>query len=340
MHSAQVILEVKGLTTSFQTPGGSVKAVKDLGFTLRRGETLAIVGESGCGKSVTSFSLMRLLAAQARIEGEAWLTTREGARLDLLALPEREMAQVRGNQLGMIFQEPMTSLNPLQQVGDQIAEAMLVHGICGKAQAQARALDLLRLVGISAPEVRARQYPHQMSGGMRQRVMIAIALSCKPQVLIADEPTTALDVTIQAQILRLMRKLQGEVGMGMLFITHDMGVVAQIADRVAVMYGGQLVELADTRTLFRRPLHPYTQGLLASVPRPGQGGRLVGIPGQVETVYGEPVGCRFVNRCALAADVCRAERPVLAVHPEQQLVRCHFAGQAGAAHPAPMTRAT
>jgi oligopeptide/dipeptide ABC transporter ATP-binding protein len=269
---------------------------------------------------------MRLLSRQADIQGEVWLTARDGKRLNLLALSEKEMVNVRGNQLGMVFQEPMTSLNPLQQVGDQIAEGMIAHGICKAAAARARALALLTLVGISAPEVRAKQYPHQMSGGMRQRVMIAMALSCKPQVLIADEPTTALDVTIQAQILRLMRKLQGEVGMGMVFITHDMGVVAQIADRVAVMYGGQLVESADTRTLFKNPLHPYTRGLLASVPRPGHTGRLAGIPGQVETIYGEHVGCRFVNRCAHATDRCRTDRPALIAHPGGQLVRCHFAG--------------
>ena len=326
MSSSEVILDVKGLTTSFQTPGGTVKAVNDLSFSLKGGETLAIVGESGCGKSVTSFSLMRLLTSQATIQGEVWLSGRGGERINLLSLSEPEMEQVRGNQLGMIFQEPMTSLNPLQQVGAQIAEAMIAHGICTTAQAHARALELLTLVGISAPAIRARQYPHQMSGGMRQRVMIAIALSCKPQVLIADEPTTALDVTIQAQILRLMRRLQREVGMGMLFITHDMGVVAQIADRVAVMYGGQLVETADTRTLFSNPLHPYTQGLLASVPRPGQTGRLVGIPGQVDTIYGEHVGCRFVSRCDRATELCRADRPALIAHPQGQLVRCHFAG--------------
>jgi oligopeptide/dipeptide ABC transporter ATP-binding protein len=325
MRSSEVILDVKRLTTSFQTPGGTVKAVNDLSFSLNAGETLAIVGESGCGKSVTSFSLMRLLAPQAQIQGEVWLKGRDGKGLNLLSLSEKEMESVRGNQLGMIFQEPMTSLNPLMQVGDQIAEAMIVHGFCKTAEAQRRALELLTLVGISAPEIRAKQYPHQMSGGMRQRVMIAIALSCKPQVLIADEPTTALDVTIQAQILRLMRKLQAEVGMGMVFITHDMGVVAQIADRVAVMYGGQLVETADTKTLFKHPRHPYTRGLLASVPRPGQVGRLVGIPGQVETIYGEHIGCRFANRCDQVSELCRSNRPDLVAHPKEQLVRCHFA---------------
>lgn len=325
MRSSEVMLDVQGLTTSFTTPGGIINAVNDLSFTVRRGETLAIVGESGCGKSVTSFSLMRLLARQASTQGKVWLTTRGGVRLDLLSLPEHEMDAVRGNQLGMIFQEPMTSLNPLQPVGEQIAEAMTAHGQCDRAEARRRAVELLRLVGISAPEVRARQYPHQMSGGMRQRVMIAMAISCKPQVLIADEPTTALDVTIQAQILRLLRTLQSEVGMGMVFITHDMGVVAQIADRVAVMYGGQLVECADTRTLFKAPRHPYTRGLLASVPKPGQGERLVGIPGQVETVYGKHIGCRFVNRCTQAVERCHRDRPALSVHPQEQLVRCHFA---------------
>ncbi|MCV2370401.1 ABC transporter ATP-binding protein [Roseateles oligotrophus] len=325
MSSADVILEVRGLSTSFATPAGVVKAVNDLSFSLHRGETLAIVGESGCGKSVTSFSLMRLLASQASITGEAWLSGRDGKKLDLLALSGTEMESVRGKQLGMIFQEPMTSLNPLHRLGDQIGESMIKHGLCSVAEASGRAIDLLKLVGISAPELRARQYPHQISGGMRQRVMIAIALACKPQVLIADEPTTALDVTIQAQILRLIRRLQREVGMGVLFITHDMAVVAQVADRVAVMYGGQLVETADTRSLFKSPRHPYTRGLLASVPNPKLPGRLYGIPGQVETVYGDHIGCRFANRCSMAQDICRSERPGLSQFPQAQFVRCHFA---------------
>ena len=325
MTDAEVLLDVQGLTTSFPTPAGVVKAVNGLSFALRRGETLAIVGESGCGKSVTSFSLMGLLSSRARIEGQAWLTAADGSRFDVLGLSPQARQGVRGNQMGMIFQEPMTSLNPLQQVGRQIAEAMTVHGVCGKKAAQERAVELLRLVGISAPEVRARQYPHQLSGGMRQRVMIAMALACKPQVLIADEPTTALDVTIQAQILRLLKQLQQEVGMGVLFITHDMGVVAQVADRVAVMYGGQLMETAATADLFRHPAHPYTQGLLAAVPRPGQGGRLAGIPGQVDTVYGEPAGCRFAGRCPMAQARCTSEVPALRTLAPGQQVRCHFA---------------
>nr|WP_314635030.1 ABC transporter ATP-binding protein [uncultured Janthinobacterium sp.] len=325
MTDAEVLLDVQGLTTSFPTPAGVVKAVNGLSFSLRRGETLAIVGESGCGKSVTSFSLMGLLSSRARIEGQAWLTAADGSHFDVLGLSPQARQAVRGNQMGMIFQEPMTSLNPLQQVGRQIAEAMTVHSVCGKKAAQERAVELLRLVGISAPEVRARQYPHQLSGGMRQRVMIAMALACKPQVLIADEPTTALDVTIQAQILRLLKQLQQEVGMGVLFITHDMGVVAQVADRVAVMYGGQLMETAATADLFRQPAHPYTQGLLAAVPRPGQGGRLAGIPGQVDTVYGEPAGCRFSGRCPMAQARCTSEVPALRTLAPGQQVRCHFA---------------
>ena len=335
MTDAEVLLDVQGLTTSFPTPAGVVKAVNGLSFSLRRGETLAIVGESGCGKSVTSFSLMGLLSSRATIAGQAWLTAADGSRFDVLGLSPQARQGVRGNQMGMIFQEPMTSLNPLQQVGRQIAEAMTVHGVCGRKAAQERAVELLRLVGISAPEVRARQYPHQLSGGMRQRVMIAMALACKPQVLIADEPTTALDVTIQAQILRLLKQLQQEVGMGVLFITHDMGVVAQVADRVAVMYGGQLMETAATADLFRQPAHPYTQGLLAAVPRPGQGGRLSGIPGQVETVYGEPAGCRFAGRCPMAQARCTSEVPALRTLAPGQQVRCHFATiTTGSAHEA------
>ncbi|MQR02135.1 ABC transporter ATP-binding protein [Glaciimonas soli] len=326
MLGSDVILDVKGLTTTFQTPGGVVKAVNDLNFQLRRGETLAIVGESGCGKSVTSFSLMRLLGGQVNIAGNVWLKDEKDSPVDLLSLPIDEMQSVRGNRLAMIFQEPMTSLNPLHRIGSQIAEAMVVHGLCSKGQAEERALSLLALVGISDPEVRAQQYPHQISGGMRQRVMIAIALACNPSVLIADEPTTALDVTIQAQILRLIRKLQRESGMGVLFITHDMGVVAQIADRVAVMYGGQMVEQADTRTLFKHPRHPYTKGLLASIPNPQVSGRLYGIPGQVEPVIGELVGCRFANRCNQASDICKTTTPPL-LSIGTQLVRCHFGDQ-------------
>jgi oligopeptide/dipeptide ABC transporter ATP-binding protein len=243
--------------------------------------------------------------------------------VDLLALDEAGMQNVRGRHLAMVFQEPMTSLNPLKRIGNQVAEALEVHGLGNAAAAQARALELLQLVGLSDPGVRMRQYPHQLSGGMRQRVMIAMALACKPALLIADEPTTALDVTIQAQILRLLRQLQAEVGMGVLFITHDMGVVAQIADRVAVMYGGQLVETAPTDELFATPRHPYTRGLLAAIPRPGSGQVPRGIPGQVEVVHGEPRICRFANRCPGVQARCREQLPpwqIESAHP----VRCHF----------------
>lgn len=325
MTNSELILNVRNLTTSFQTPNGEVIAVNDLSFSLADGETLAIVGESGCGKSVTSFSLMRLLASQARVKGQALLSGHDGRQIDLLQLSGAEMEKVRGRQLGMIFQEPMTSLNPLNRIGNQIGEAMLAHGLCSSDEARQRAVGLLEMVGIADPNLRARQYPHQMSGGMRQRVMIAIALACKPRVLIADEPTTALDVTIQAQILRLIRRLQREAGMGVLFITHDMGVVSQVADRVAVMYGGQLVETGSTRAIFTQARHPYTRGLLASVPNPKKPGRLVGIAGQIETIYGEHVGCRFFNRCALAADLCHRTRPSLSEFPQGHQVRCHFA---------------
>ncbi|WP_202900005.1 ABC transporter ATP-binding protein [Acidovorax sp. JHL-9] len=324
MPDATLVLDVRDLSTRFATPHGEIKAVNGISFQVRRGETLALVGESGSGKSVTSLSLMQLLGGRAQLSGECWLHAGGGqpAR-NLLALSPRQMRDARGRQLAMVFQEPMTSLNPLQRIGDQVAEAMEIHGLARGREAQQRAVELLALVGISDPALRARQYPHLLSGGMRQRVMIAMALACKPALLIADEPTTALDVTIQAQILRLIRRLQAEVGMGVLFITHDMGVVAQVADRVAVMYGGQLVEQASTAQLFRNPRHPYTRGLLDAVPRPGASGPLKGIPGQVEVVYGEPVGCRFANRCSRADERCRSVSPAwdaASSHP----VRCHY----------------
>ena len=329
MSASNLILDIEALSCCFDTPAGEVKAVSGLHLQLHRGETLAIVGESGCGKSVTSLSLMRLLGENARITGQARLSTADGQCLDLLSLSQQQMTAVRGKHLGMIFQEPMTSLNPLMRIGQQIGEAMRAHQACNAAQAHERAVELLRLVGISDPALRAGQYPHQLSGGMRQRVMIAMALSCRPQVLIADEPTTALDVTIQAQILRLLKQLQEEVGMGVLFITHDMGVVAQIADRVAVMYGGQLVETGSTATLFSQARHPYTRGLLACIPKPRQGRRLHGIPGQIELIHGDPVGCRFANRCDRAEALCHRQAPPLLSLGQAQAVRCHFADQPG-----------
>lgn len=325
MADRDTVLDVRGLCTSFGSAAagaGAVTAVNDASFSIRRGETLVLVGESGCGKSVTSHSLMRLLPASASLRGEAWLTGRDGRRTELLSLGADAMRRVRGRELGMIFQEPMTSLNPLQRVGDQIAEPLLAHGLCSRGEARRRAIELLRQVGIAEAETRAIQYPHQMSGGMRQRVMIASALACRPSVLIADEPTTALDVTVQAQILRLIRRLQREMGMAVLFITHDMGVVSQIADRVAVMYGGRLVEVADKRTLFTQPRHPYTRGLLAAVPDPRLRGRLQGIPGQVEPSGAAP-GCGFARRCAQAGPACFSTFPAWVVGDEAHAVACH-----------------
>lgn len=326
MKNTSVVLDVRDLSTCFNSPLGEIRAVNRLTFQVGRGETLALVGESGSGKSVTSLSLMRLLNSGVST-GECLLQVDGQTPRNLLALSESQMQKVRGHQMAMVFQEPMTSLNPLKRIGDQVAEAIEVHGLGSPAEAQQRALELLRLVGLSDPALRMRQYPHLLSGGMRQRVMIAIALAGNPALLIADEPTTALDVTIQAQILRLIRKLQKEMGMAVLFITHDMGVVAQVADRVAVMYGGQLVEMGTTEALFARPQHPYTRGLLAAIPRPGTRGQLKGIPGQVEVVYGESQACRFANRCPQVQDKCRTQVPTwdaADVHP----VRCFFPGDA------------
>jgi oligopeptide/dipeptide ABC transporter ATP-binding protein len=317
-----VVLDVRDLTTTFTRPAGPVVAVDRLSLTVRRGQTLALVGESGSGKSVTSLSLMRLLQS-GQTTGEAWLHPASGAPMELLGLDEPQMQRVRGRHMAMVFQEPMSSLNPLHDVGEQIAEVMRWHGLADPRQARERALALLRQVGLSDPELRMGQHPHQLSGGMRQRVMMAQALAGNPALLIADEPTTALDVTLQAQILRLLRQLQEACGMGILFITHDMGVVAQLADHVAVMYGGQLVETAPVAELFARPRHPYTRGLLAAVPRPGARGRLHGMPGQVETVFGRPTACRFANRCPDVQPRCRREQPALDGSSGHR-VRCFF----------------
>lgn len=319
----QVILDVQQLRTSFATPAGTVVAVSDISFQVRQGETLAIVGESGCGKSVTSFSLMGLLGANAVTTGKAKLQTGAGQFADLIRGTEAQKQALRGKAVSMIFQEPMTSLNPLQTVADQIAEAITVHGVANKKSAMAKAVQSLKLVGISDPETRAKQYPHQLSGGMRQRVMIAIALACEPRLLIADEPTTALDVTIQAQILQLIRELQQATGMGVIFITHDMGVVAQIADRVAVMYGGHIVESGTVQQIFSQPVHPYTRGLLAAIPRPGPDAVLSGIPGQVESVTGEHRQCRFANRCEHASSLCHQQLPKIAAVAPEHSVACH-----------------
>jgi oligopeptide/dipeptide ABC transporter ATP-binding protein len=304
------LLEVKGLRTEFRTGGSSFAAVDGISFSLAPGETLGIVGESGCGKSVTSLSIMRLVpnppgkitAGEIRLEGR-----------NLLDLPESDMRAVRGDDIAMIFQEPMTSLNPVQTVGDQIIEAVQLHRSLSAAAARARALEMLQLVKIPSPETRLDEYPHQLSGGMRQRVMIAMALACDPKLLIADEPTTALDVTIQAQILDLLRDLRERTGAAIMLITHDLGVVAEIAHRVIVMYAGRIVEEAPVGLLFADPQHPYTLGLLGSIPRLGSDGdeRLTAIEGVVPNPYALPPGCRFSPRCPLADEKCRAEQPTL-----------------------------
>ncbi|EIG59930.1 ABC transporter ATP-binding protein [Bradyrhizobium sp. WSM1253] len=310
---SDLVLEVKNLKTVFFTNSGLFQAVDDVSFTVKRGETLAIVGESGCGKSVTALSLMRLVPdPPGRIVGGS--VTLEGT--DLLTLDEAEMRAVRGNRISMIFQEPMTSLNPVMRIGDQIVEAVRLHRKMSKREAQDVAVEMLRLVRIPEPARRAREYPHQLSGGMRQRAMIAMALACRPALLIADEPTTALDVTIQAQILALILDLQKELGTGLVLITHDLGVVAQTAQRVIVMYAGRKVEEASVEALFAAPKHPYTRGLMASIPTvPAPGvvapARLNEIPGTVPSLVRLPKGCAFAPRCKLAIKRCEAEYPPL-----------------------------
>jgi oligopeptide/dipeptide ABC transporter ATP-binding protein len=313
------LLEVKDLRTSFHTEEGVARAVDGITFQVERGEVLGVVGESGSGKSVTALSIMRLVQEPGRIADTSRIDF-DGR--DLTGLTEREMRGVRGNDIAMIFQEPMTSLNPVYPVGDQISEAVRLHAGLGRKEARARAIELLRLVGIPVPERRVDEYPHQLSGGMRQRVMIAMALANEPDLLIADEPTTALDVTIQAQILELLLELRQRLGMGIILITHDLGVVAEVCDRVVVMYAGQVVETGPVREIFAQPAHPYTQGLLAAVPRPDQrGGKLAVIPGTVPSAARWPHGCRFRARCPYAWDRCLEQPSLLAVGPEQH-ARC------------------
>ncbi len=315
------LLSVENLTVRF----GGVPAVEDVSFALAEGETLAIVGESGSGKSVTAMALMQLLDHRsARVSGRALLDNH-----DLLALPERAMADLRGQAIGMIFQEPMTSLNPVHTIGDQIAETLIRHERLSRHAAAARAVVLLEQLGIPEPARRARAYPHELSGGMRQRAMIATALACGPRILIADEPTTALDVTIQAQILDLLRRLQQDTGMSMIFITHNLGVVAEIADRVVVMYAGEVVEDAPVAALLGRPMMPYTAGLMRSVPRldavldAHESRRLVAIPGAVPDPRHRPAACRFQPRCAHARpDPCGLARPMLEATAPGHHVRC------------------
>jgi peptide/nickel transport system ATP-binding protein len=305
------LLRVRGLVTSFRTGSGVLRAVDGVSFEVPRGCTIAVVGESGCGKSVTALSILRLIGAPGRIE--AGVIELEGR--DLIGLSEREMRDVRGNQISMIFQEPMTSLNPVYTVGWQIIEAVRLHKKTSRREARARAIELLRLVGIGEPETNVDAYPHQLSGGQRQRVMIAMALACEPKLLLADEPTTALDVTIQAQILELLRDLQQRMAMSILLITHDLGVVAENASHVVVMYAGKVVETSPVAELFAAPRHPYTRGLLESIPRPGGRGRLHTIEGVVPDLRQMPQGCRFADRCPLRIERCDLEPDLAPVGP-------------------------
>ncbi len=314
-----MLLSVKNLSTEFPVKKGIVKAVEDVSFDVDAGEILAIVGESGSGKSVTSLSVMGLLAEPGHVAGGSM----EFEGKDLVHLSEREYRALRGNDMAMIFQEPMTSLNPVYRVGKQIVEAIRTHENVSKKEARERAIDMLRKVGIPSPEKRIDDYPHQMSGGMRQRVMLAMALACNPKLLIADEPTTALDVTIQAQILDLLRRLRDDTGMAVLLITHDLGVVSETADRVVVMYCGQVVEEAEVRTLFDHPMHPYTLGLLKSIPRleDDDSKRLYMIKGMVPNPLEMPPGCHFSDRCDSCMDICREKIPNL-VDIDGHKVRC------------------
>jgi peptide/nickel transport system ATP-binding protein len=320
------LLEIEQLQTHFRTPDGVLRAVDGLSLRIEAGQTLAIVGESGCGKSVTAMSILRLIpeppgkiAGAIRFEGR-----------NLLEMSKRELRAIRGNEISMIFQEPMTSLNPVLTVGRQIRETLSLHQGLSRQAAQERALEMLTLVGIPEPKRRLGEYPHQLSGGMRQRVMIAIALACNPKLLIADEPTTALDVTIQAQILDLMRELKTRVGAAIMLITHDLGVVAEVADQVVVMYAGRKVEEASVKDLFRAPKHPYTQGLLGAVPKlgsslSGEQTKLAEIPGLVPSLKRRIDGCVFAGRCAKATDVCRSIAPALEEKAPAHQAACHYA---------------
>jgi oligopeptide/dipeptide ABC transporter ATP-binding protein len=318
-----VLLEVRNLKTYFYTDAGVVKAVDGVSFSVRHGEVLGLVGESGCGKSVTSFSIMRLVSLPGKvIDGEILF-----GGTDLLKLSEKEMTSIRGNRISMIFQQPQSSLNPVFKTGDQIAEVLQIHRQIKKGQDWERAVELMRLVGIPDAEKKAHSYPHEMSGGQAQRVMIAMALAMNPEVLIADEPTTALDVTIQAQILDLIRALRTELDTSVILITHDLGVIAEMADTVAVMYAGRIVEQADVRALFAHPLHPYTQGLIGSIPILGQvKERLEVIPGSVPNLVNLPVGCKFAPRCKARMEyglqICTDKDPDLVPVQYNHTVRC------------------
>jgi len=316
------LLQVSHLATEFSTEQGIARALDDISFTLNPGETLGIVGESGCGKSVTSLSIMRLLPKPAgQIVGGEILFKGE----DLVQLPADDMHNIRGNRIAMIFQEPMTALNPVYRIRRQLGETFALHNPeMSKRDRHRASVEILKKVGIPEPEQRLKEYPHQLSGGMRQRVMIAIALSCKPDILIADEPTTALDVTIQAQILQLMKELQQETGMAIIFITHDLGVIAELCDRVLVMYGGRIIEQAEINDLFDRPRHPYTHGLLQAIPRLEKPAKetLSTIPGMVPSLFDFLPGCRFQNRCEHVTDICRQQVPQLEALASGHQVGC------------------
>jgi len=320
------LLEVENLQTHFRTPDGVNRAVDGVSFHVEEGETLAVVGESGCGKSVTANSILRLIpeppgkiAGSIRFRG-----------IDLLQLSDKEMRQVRGNDISMIFQEPMTSLNPVLTIGRQLGETLRLHQRVSRREADDRAMEMLQLVGIPETKRRLGEYPHQLSGGMRQRVMIAIALSCRPKLLIADEPTTALDVTIQAQILDLMKDLKSKVGAAIILITHDLGIVAEVAERVMVMYAGRKVEEAPVAQLYRSPRHPYTQGLFGAVPKLGSSlsgelTKLAEIPGVVPSLKQRMPGCVFASRCFMATDLCRQSSPALEIKAPAHFAACHYA---------------
>jgi peptide/nickel transport system ATP-binding protein len=332
---AAPLLDVRGLVTTFATPAGPVAAVDGVDLTVARGEVVGVVGESGCGKSVTALSVLRLVpdppgritAGEVRFDG-----------VDLLKLPEREMRKVRGRRIAMIFQEPMTALNPVFTVASQIGESLRLHLGMSHAEALERTVELLARVGIPSPRERASEYPHQLSGGMRQRVMIAMAIACEPDLLFADEPTTALDVTIQAQILALLAELKVRTGMGLVLVSHDLGVIAEVADRVQIMYAGRVVEEAPTRELFAGAAHPYTRGLLASLPRfaearGAEGGHLFAIPGAVPALTELPSGCKFRPRCPDAFDACDGPEPALVSIGTGHRVRCYLHSSAAEDRP-------
>jgi peptide/nickel transport system ATP-binding protein len=313
------LLDIQGLATHFFTRAGVIRAVEDLSLKLQKGRVLGLVGESGCGKTVTALSILNLVPLPGRIvAGRILFEDR-----DLLLFSPAEMRSIRGARISMIFQEPMTALNPVFTVGNQIAEVLTTHQDVTKKQAMASAVELLHSVGIPSPEKRVHEYPHQLSGGMRQRVMIAMAIACKPSLILADEPTTALDVTIQAHILELLGRIQAEMGMAMILVTHDLGLIAERAHEVAVMYAGRIVEQAETREIFANPRHPYTRGLLASIPKPGEerGKRLRTIAGSVPQLHDLPKGCTFITRCDIKTAQCEKEPGLVEVSPGH-LVRC------------------